>query len=100
MNIVPEDCFYTYILREVPSVVCKQLTLPPNPYFYLFNFYPKGSVTWLIWKGCIVFAMIALLYGSKSGWTDFAKVGFFWLLTVPPPPPPQLLGAHLANQLV
>ena len=77
MNIVPDDCFYIYVLQEVPSVVCSHLTLLSNADFVNI-FYHKGFVTWLIWKVFIVSATIALLYGSKSCWTDFAKVeGFF-----------------------
>ena len=40
--------------------------------------------------------MMALLYGSETGWTDLSKVEGFWRSSIFP----QLLGCQQVNQLV
>ena len=63
-----------------------QTSYPPaQPRFHKYIIYPKGFFTCLIWEGCIVSPMIALLYSSKSIWTDFAEVeGFLDFENFPP----------------
>ena len=43
-----------------------------------------------------MYVIIALVYGSKSGWKDVSKVEGVRAF----PPPPQLLGDQLVNQLL
>ena len=51
-----------------------QAAYPPTNLDFINIIHHKGFVTCLIWEGGIVSPMIALVSGSKCGWSDFSEV--------------------------